>query len=72
MSVFSERLRKLRNEKSITRDQLAAATGISRESISNYELGRRSPTGKALALFEQYFKVSGTYLFGLADAQTEE
>lgn len=59
---FSDKLRKLREDKHITREQLSKATGISEGSISSYELGRRKPKIETIALIADYFGVTIEYL----------
>lgn len=59
---FSDKLRKLREDKHMTREQLSKATGISEGSISSYELGRRKPKIENISLIADYFNVSVDYL----------
>lgn len=59
---FSDKLRKLREDKHITREQLSKATGISEGSISSYELGRRKPKIETISLIANYFDVTIEYL----------
>lgn len=61
---FSEKLRKLRTDKMLSREQLSKATGISEDSILSYELGRRKPKIEALSAIAEYFGVSVDYLNG--------
>lgn len=63
MSI-AERLRTLRVTAGVTQKELAFDTGISLQSIINYENGRREPNSKAMAALERYFNVSGEYLRG--------
>lgn len=66
-NIVSNRLRNLREEKNLTRQQLSDMIGIPYQSILNYELGRRTPNASALAAFEEFFHVSGKYLCGETD-----
>ena len=59
---FSDKLRKLRETKNITREQLSKDTGISEGSISSYELGRRKPKIETVTLIAKYFNVPIDYL----------
>lgn len=61
------RLRELRNAKNITQKELSEKTGISLQSIVNYEIGRREPNSRAMAALERYFGVTGDYLRGGVD-----
>jgi transcriptional regulator with XRE-family HTH domain len=42
--TFAERLHQLRDAKSLSREQLAEASGLSRGVIRDYEQGKRKPT----------------------------
>lgn len=64
---FSDRLILLRQEKDLTQVQVANGTGLTENSIQNYERGRRKPTYDALIAIAKYFNVSLDYLCGLSD-----
>lgn len=66
-NILASRLRNLREEKNLTRQQLSDLINIPYQSILNYELGRRTPNAEALASFEKFFCVSGNYLCGKTD-----
>lgn len=59
---FSERLYRLRLEKSIYQKQLAVHLHVSIGTISNYENGVHSPDLKTLAKIAEFFHVSVDYL----------
>mgnify|MGYP004621404675 CR=1 FL=1 len=61
---FSDRLILLRQEKDLTQVQVANGTGLTENSIQNYERGRRKPTYDALITLADYFDVSLDYLVG--------
>jgi len=62
---FSIRLKRLREEKNIRQEDLAAILSISRQAISNYEQGTRIPKDeKILILIADYFNVTIDYLLG--------
>ena len=42
--TFGERLRRAREARGLTRDQLAAASGVPDGTIQGYEIGRRAPS----------------------------
>lgn len=65
--IISERIKELRNELGITIKELSEKTKIPYDSLKNYEYGRREPTGQALAALEQFFGVSGSFLYGETD-----
>lgn len=66
MSI-AERIKELRTNKAVTQKQLSDYTGISLQSVINYENGRREPNSKAMVALERFFGVSGEYLRGESD-----
>ncbi|MDE5897363.1 MAG: helix-turn-helix domain-containing protein [Clostridia bacterium] len=66
-SVFSERLRALRQEKNIGQIQLAKELDVGKSIISLWELGKCEPTLSKLVAMSQYFGVSIDYLAGIED-----
>ncbi|MEQ6854436.1 helix-turn-helix transcriptional regulator [Lysinibacillus capsici] len=73
MSVFEERIKKLRGSLSI--DELANKfnekyqTKISKSMISRYENGLADPKMDVLRIYADYFNVSLDYLTGLSDVE---
>lgn len=59
------KIKTLRKGKKMTQFELAEALGITRASISNYELGRRAPHISELKRIAEYFGVGLDY-FGIA------
>ena len=55
-------LRKIRKEKGFSQLKVALDLSISRESISYYESGKRSPDIEMLLRLSKYFDVSIDYL----------
>ncbi len=55
-------LRKIRIKKGYTQLKVAMDLNISREALSYYENGRRSPDLQMLVLMSEYFDVSIDYL----------
>ena len=70
-TLFSKRLRKLREDKNLSQTALANnISGISRASISTYELGEKQPGIETLNKLADYFECSTDYLLGRTDAQS--
>ena len=46
--TFAAKLQSLRESKSMTREELADTSGLSRQSLHNYETGQRKPTWEAV------------------------
>lgn len=67
MITFDKRLRDLRNEKRISRNELAEVLDISREAISKWEIGRNYPNQEVLNRLSNFFNVSADYLLGNTD-----
>lgn len=55
-------LRQIRRQKKFSQQKVALDLGISREALSYYENGKRSPGVEMLCLFSDYFDVSIDYL----------
>lgn len=66
---IGQKLRILRKERRMTQQELADALEVKRATISNYEIGRRSPHLSELRRIAEYFGVGLDY-FGVA--QTDD
>ncbi len=55
-------LREVRKKKKLNQQKVAFDLSISREALSYYENGRRSPSVDMLVKMSQYFNVSIDYL----------
>ena len=67
MNKFPERLKKLREEKGLTKNQLAKEVGFGHSAISRWEYGAQIPNIDTLVVFAKYFNVSCDYLVGMED-----
>lgn len=65
--IFGERLSELRSKKNLTQAQLAAELNISKHTVSNYELGKSSPTREILTRIEDFFNVRTDFLMDKQD-----
>lgn len=72
MSHLGERIRKFRKENKLTQQQLADFLGVSRESISMYERGKRTPRYDKMIKLAQLSKLSLDELFALEDYSSED
>ena len=72
INIFSERLKKLRDEHGLNTRALGEIIGTSNATISRYETGKRCPDLILVAKIAQYFDVSIGYLCGLTINQNEE
>jgi transcriptional regulator with XRE-family HTH domain len=66
-TLFSERLRSLRNSKGLSQKVLAEAMGITEAGYQNYEVGRRLPTFEKLLAICNALGCSADYLLGRTD-----
>lgn len=65
MTSIGKNLKALRNAKKLTQQQAADLMGISRSTISNYEIDRRRPSLAELEKFAEFYGV-GLDFFGIA------
>lgn len=66
-SEIGVKLRVLRRGRKLTQQELAVRMGVARATISNYEVGRRSPHLSELKRFAAFYGVGLDY-FGIAPA----
>ena len=70
MDYVSNRIVALREEKGETQQELADAVGITRQSLSRYEIAARTISIDALGQIAQHYNVSVDYLMGFSDVKT--
>lgn len=68
MSILSERLKQLRDEKEVMQKEVASYLNITTSAYGFYEQDKRTPTPEVLSKLADFFKVSVDYLLG----KTEE
>ena len=66
---FSEKLKKLRNEKGVSQTQLAKAIFVSRSAVAKWENGLGLPSEQSLSSLADYFGIAPIEL--LSEPQTE-
>ena len=64
MVTMAQRIEELRNEKGMSRPELAAALGLPRLAIEKFETGRATPTQDQQNKLASFFGVSVMYLRG--------
>ncbi len=67
MSIFSTRLKELRNKAHLSQQELSKIIGISKSSINMYERGEREPGLETVGALADYFDVQTDYLLGKND-----
>lgn len=60
--TLAEKIQTLRKEKGLSQDQLALELGVSRQSVSKWELGDSMPDIAKILQLADYFQVSTDYL----------
>lgn len=58
MSNVGKNIKKLRKEKNITQDQLAEQLHVTRQAVSNWEIGKTQPDIETLSTMAEYFEVT--------------
>ena len=69
MTVFGQRIKELRESKSLTQDALAKRVKMSVPAYQLYEHGKGFPTVKRLIEIADFFNVSLDYLVGRSDVK---
>lgn len=65
--IFGRNMRRRRCALGIWRVELAAASGVSKSSIDNYECGRVQPSAWAIAQIARALSCTSDYLLGMED-----
>lgn len=65
--VLGERLRRLRQEKRLSLEEMARQLEISWSALAMYERGERTPSLERLQVLAEFFSVSADYLLGRSD-----
>ncbi len=69
-SVFQKRFSNLMKERGITQAEASEGIGITRQAISLYATGKRTPDINSLYRICDYFKVSADYFLGLSGVRS--
>lgn len=67
MSVFSERIRALREDHDLNQTQMAQILGTNQRKVSRMETGENEPNLNDIAAYCACFDVSADYLLGLTE-----
>lgn len=67
VSIFGEKLKRLREEKGLTQENIARKLCISRATVSKYESGRRKPDIETMKTLSKYYGVSVDYIIGMTE-----
>ena len=72
MADFGENLRRIRLERNMTQDEFAELLDTSKQVISRYENGQRSPKVSTVATFARLLRVPSSALTGIGDEEDDE
>lgn len=64
MSTLAERIRELREDRKLSKTELAQAIGVSDVMIGYWERQRSEPTASYIIALCDYFEVTADYLLG--------
>lgn len=67
--TLGEKLRQIRKEKDITKQELSVILNVPRERIKLYEIGEEEPSEFYLSSFAQYFNISLDDLLSYSNKQ---
>ncbi|KEH91633.1 XRE family transcriptional regulator (plasmid) [Clostridium botulinum C/D str. BKT12695] len=67
MAIVHERIKKERIEKGINQPELAKILNVSKQTVSNWENGKRTPDADTLTKLADFFNCSVDYLLGKTD-----
>ena len=67
MIGIGNRIKIERTAKKISQSELAGVLGITQDSISLWETGKRLPDTQYIVLLCKYFEITSDYLLGLED-----
>ncbi|EUJ28485.1 putative HTH-type transcriptional regulator [Listeria floridensis FSL S10-1187] len=60
--MFANKIKNLRKIENLTQKQLAEKIGVTRNTLANYEIGRREPDFATLTKIADHFQVSTDFL----------
>ena len=68
--TIGSRIAIARKAKGINQDELAAAVGVHKQTISRWERGERAPNGEEIVQIVLYLECSADFILGLSDTLT--
>lgn len=71
MPAFNEMLKYLRNRDNLSQSELANKLGVSKSTISMYEVGKRQPDFETLETIADLFNVDMNFLLGKDDSENK-
>lgn len=68
--MLGAKLKRLRESRKLTQNEMAKLIDVKREAYSHYETGRRKLSPQAILRLANVFEISIDYLFGLTETPT--
>ena len=68
---FPERLKKLRNDRSLSQAKIAPMFGIAQQTYAQWETGQCQPDIETILKLTVFFDVTADYIMGLSDDITK-
>lgn len=72
MALFKDMLKYLRSREHLSQSELAEKLGVSKSTISMYEVGKREPDFETLETIADFFNVDMNFLLGKQDTELNE
>jgi transcriptional regulator with XRE-family HTH domain len=72
MTIFGERLKVLREQRSLSQEEFGRVFNVAQTTIGMYERGNREPNFEKLKQFADFFGVSIDYLIGHTDDPSKQ
>lgn len=70
-NILIDRIKKILNERNMSKAELSRLTGISNSSLSEYLSGKYEPKQDKIALIAKALQISPAWLMGFDDDETE-
>lgn len=71
MATFKDMLKYLRRRENLSQLELAEKLGVSKSTISMYEVGKREPDFETLEMIADFFNVDMNFLLGKYDSEND-
>lgn len=70
VEIFASRLREVREERNLSRKEVAELLGVTKTQINDLENGKTGTSLQRLVMLAEFYQVSTDYLLGITDDPT--